>query len=150
MYVHCRFQFCGRPTPNVAFSLSRDLPISRLTIAGLEDLGYSVDYSAAQGFDASMMSASCRCNNRLRHRLQEGESPASENDRENAYDEPRRLSEEGWQLARDYGKAVLAENQESMNLIEGDGGPPDLGAEIIYVMYEENGVVHSIMVRDSD
>ena len=38
------------------------LPISRITVATLEDLGYGVDYGAADPFPASMLGP-CRCNN---------------------------------------------------------------------------------------
>lgn len=47
-------------------SLSRDNenPVSRLTVATLDDLGYSVNYGAADNYDASHLSESCICNRR--------------------------------------------------------------------------------------
>lgn len=39
-------------------------PTSRVTVATLEDLGYAVDYSAADTYDASNLSESCICNRR--------------------------------------------------------------------------------------
>jgi Leishmanolysin len=123
---------------------SGSLPISRLTVAALEDLGFEVDYSAAQAFPATQLSSSCRCNNRVRRQLHDVDLE----DEEETMNGPRRLSEEGWQSALQYGRTIIAENQKNMNLFPGE--IPDLGTERIYVLYEENGVVHNIMVTSKD
>lgn len=39
-------------------------PLSRVTVATLDDLGYTVDYGAADTFDASHLDESCICNRR--------------------------------------------------------------------------------------
>jgi hypothetical protein len=43
--------------------ISANAPMSRITIGWLEDLGYQVNYFAADPFDRSMLGASCVCNN---------------------------------------------------------------------------------------
>jgi hypothetical protein len=47
------------PFVNPTFSLSR------LTVASLEDLGYTVNYAAADAFPATSVAQNCRCNRRL-------------------------------------------------------------------------------------
>lgn len=48
--------------------LSRGLvnPLSRVTVATLEDIGYTVDYTAADSYDASHLDPSCVCDRRDR------------------------------------------------------------------------------------
>ena len=50
-----------------------DNPLSRITVATLDDLGYTVDYSSADAYDASHIDPSCICNRRERS-LQEYEA----------------------------------------------------------------------------
>ena len=50
-----------------------DNPLSRITVATLDDLGYTVDYSSADAYDASQIDPSCICNRRERS-LQEYEA----------------------------------------------------------------------------
>ena len=40
--------------------------------------------------------------------------------------------------------------EQAMNLMPGSDEYSDLGAEILYVLYEEDEVIHSIMVRSGD
>lgn len=47
------------------FASKQGMPLSRMTVGALEDLGYTVDYGAADSFPASRLNASCRCNNIL-------------------------------------------------------------------------------------
>lgn len=123
-----------------------DLPISRMTIASLEDLGYTVDYGAADNYFPGRLNPACRCNlDRVRRRLSDNQTNSIEDNR-HAQQQRRRLSEEGYQAALAYGKKEIAENQQSMALFPGDDQLSDLGTEMIYVLYLENDVVHHIMV----
>ena len=122
-------------------SADSTLPLTRVTIAGLEDLGYKVNYGSAESYQAESLAAGCRCNRRL------GDTSNSTH-QSTKY---RELSEEGKQIAVDYGKSLMAENRAQMGLIPGDGDVPDLGGEMIYVIYEEtDGGIHSIMVRQEE
>ena len=40
-------------------------PLSRITIASLDELGYDVDYDQADAYPASLLDPSCSCNRRL-------------------------------------------------------------------------------------
>lgn len=119
------------------------LPFSRLTIAGLEDLGYEVDYSQADPFTASDMNPQCRCNNRVRQRFLEEEIP--EDGVFNLGGHERRLSDEGREEAIAYGKEVLAKNREDMPIAPSDDAV-DVGGEIVFIIYMEQGVIYSVMV----
>lgn len=123
---------------------SGTLPLSKITIAGLKDLGYTVNYDAAQNFTGF----GCACGgSRLRRRLQNS-TALDDSSTWNIYPpQKRRLSEEGLQRATEYGKLVMAENRQAMSLV-GSGDAPDIGGEIIYILYEEDGVIHSVMVRE--
>ena len=47
-------------------------PLSRITIASLDELGYSVDYTEAEPYTAADLASTCDCTSR-RHRLGERE-----------------------------------------------------------------------------
>lgn len=125
-------------TPNA----NGDLPLSRVTIAGLEDLGYKVNYNMAESYRETELSSQCRCR-RLRRDLSE------EHRFTNSTQQPERsLSERGLNIATEYGKSILELNRQTASLIPGESDIPDLGSEVVYVVYqEENGEIFSIMVR---
>lgn len=127
---------------------SGSLPISRLTVAGLEDLGYQVNYGAAEPF-----SISCGCRRRGLRSNTTDPSFMELEDNYSSLDEAfgsssgrRRLSEEGEQTATEFGRNILQENREAMSLLPGSSDYPDLGGELIFVLYEEDGVVHNVLV----
>lgn len=122
-----------------------NLPVSRITIAGLDDLGYEVNYNEADPYTSSDMSPQCLCNNRLRRQL-------SNTTRAYSLDgmpTNRRLSGEGYSIAMSYGKQVLAQNRDSMSLFQ-DPNATDIGDQITFVLYLEQDVVHRIMVTADD
>lgn len=121
------------------------LPFSRLTIAGLEDLGYEVNYEEADFYTAADMSSECRCNNAVRHRanLEDGVFNIG------SHGHGRRLSDEGRRVAIEYGKEILARNREQLPLIPSKD-VIDIGGEIVFIMYMEEGVIYSVMVTAED
>ena len=143
---------------------STELTVSRITIAGLEDLGYEVDYEEAEPYDSSHMNPACLCNeNRLRRRttsttseearqlLEEGTLAGFINNNDNnttnmAPTRRRELSEEGRSAAMSYGKDVLAMRRDSMSLFPLPDTVYNLGEDVIFVIYEENETVHSVVV----
>jgi len=105
-------------------SLDDEMPLSRLTIGGLEDLGYSVNYDVADDYAPSDINSACLCSNDGggdRRRLGGGG-----NDLQAIFDFPhghaiplktalrgnhgagRNLSRETREYAISYGKALLA------------------------------------------
>ena len=120
-----------------------DLIMSRVTIAALADLGYSVDYSEAEPFDSTYVNPKCVCDPGLLR----GRSlmPATNT--------TRQLSDEGLERAMAYGRMQLSQNQNSNNLglIEmAPDGVQDLGQEVIYVLYSEDETIHRVMVTTDD
>jgi hypothetical protein len=120
------------------------LPISRLTIAGLEDLGYKVDYSAAEAFGASDMNPNCLCNTR-RNLLRDKSASVRR-----LSGPARQLSEEGQQNAIAYGQGIMAQNRQQNSLLPESDDAIDIGGEIVYVLYLENDTVYSMMVTPFD
>ena len=126
------------------------LPVSRLTLAGLQDLGYQVDYSQAESFSAADLNPSCRCNNRLRRNLWDKDNVQSiidlaEGPTESSIGGRRKLSTEGRQYATAYGQGLLAQNRDQISLLP-ESDVPDIGGDIVYVIYLEEDTVYSVMV----
>jgi Leishmanolysin len=117
-----------------------DLPISRLTIAGLEDLGYQVNYDATTAkYAASNMDSSCLCSNRRSGApIRRLSGPA------------RQLSAEGQQIAIAYGQGIMAQNRQQNSLIPESEDAIDIGGDIVYVLYQEDDTVYSMIVTPFD
>lgn len=132
--------------------------LSVVSIGSMADLGYQVDYKAADPFPKSKFGGSCVCNRRLRGsdgnttfldlmEEQEEEAPA-----------PRRreLSETGRQEAQAFGAALLQKRKEfgaaSAQTLTSSHTPSvdyvDVGSKVVMILYEEEGVVYSIRVHN--
>ena len=112
-------------------------PISKLTIAALDDLGYEVDYSRAQPYSPQ---ESCCNGNLYRSRILQ-----------DFFEEPKKpsISEDGRRLAESYGRKTLnqihdeaPENHDTEDLIY-------VGDSFLSVMYEENGYFYQVDVTVS-
>jgi Leishmanolysin len=124
-------------------------PLSRVTIGGLEDLGYAVDYSFADSYTASSLGAGCSCRRRL---TENGESFLLRASRASSDDpEPRRrmqLSEETRQYAIEQGLKFLQQNSPGTSAGAGASMPNQTATD------EKNGVRYvgdqmvSVLVRD--
>ena len=121
------------------------LPISRLTIAGLEDLGYTVDYSAAEAFGASNMDPSCLCGDKRRRLVRAKHASVRK-----LSGPARQLSSDGQQEAITYGQGILAQNKKQMSFLPDSDGAIDIGGDVVFVLYLENETVYSIMVTPFD
>ena len=145
-------------------SASTKLPVSSVTIAGLEDLGYEVNYDEAEPFDAAHMNATCLCNSNhtsnpslrrrslVRTNQQEVELgdgvPTPSSSSSSSY--RRELSEEGRAAAMSYGKDVLAARRDTMSITPLPDTIGNIGEDLVFVMFEENETVHSVLVIFSD
>ena len=138
---------------------SDGLEMSVFTVAALDDLGYTVDYSKADPFDTSKMNPNCVCNRRqLRGTTLEDDVHAAFSYQNVAklpltdYSKPsnRRppLSEEGHRIARAHGMAILDANHEWKNAyLRDDQAELYIGDQIIVVLYMENEFKYTVMVR---
>ena len=119
--------------------------LSRITIAAFEDLGYQVDYSGADAVSKYDLAFTCRCGIR---RLEDSHLGLFENTSQPH--SPRRLSDNGYQTAFNYGQSLLDKQEE---LIDSLGGRTELPEDIVFVgdravnvLYIEGGTVYSVTV----
>ena len=90
-----------------------DNPLSRITVASLDDLGYTVDYSNSDTFDASHIDPSCICNRRERS-MREYEAMKQQQQRLRHFVEPEQTAarlnaiEIGTKLLKSRSSAVIA------------------------------------------
>ncbi len=135
------------------------LELSILTVAALDDLGYTVDYSRADPFDTSKMSPDCVCNRRQLRGTAEndipevftyqnvGKLPISHISTAGSSSLRPPLSEEGDRIARAHGMAILDANHEWKNAyLKDEQAEQYIGDQIIVVLYMENGYKYTVMV----
>ena len=123
------------------FLSGRSQPLSRVTIAGSEDLNYVVDYSVADPYTAADIAPQCRCNSN---------TAAGTLTVDDGFVSRPPLSDVGHFEAFTYGKQLLAENQQVAGPLTGDEDWIDAGLISISVLYEENGFIYSIHVDNAD
>jgi hypothetical protein len=113
-------------------------PLSTLTIATLDDLGYTVDYSVADAYPlVGSMGGSCLCNRRLGG----GDAPLDGGARSSGSTSTRRkLSPVGLQIAEAYGMAQLDV------VDDGSHHAADIHIPSIMVYYMEDGAIHDVRV----
>ena len=109
-------------------------PFSRLSIASVEDLGYLVNYNAANVFDGR--NTTC-CS---------GTAPSTQS-------KPT-LSDAGRDDAFAYGQNILRENQLSdevaLLLEEDDSGLMYVGDKMVVVLYIEDGIIFEVFVTNHE
>lgn len=131
--------------------------LSVLTVASLDDLGYEVNYGAADRFDRSQMDASCVCNRR--RSLFTGNFGLTNEDGDfssadtgwgavlRKQRQPRRkLSDDGHAKATAYGKRILEERHARTVGLSLNNGGKYVGDKVVSVLYMEEGNVYSVEV----
>jgi hypothetical protein len=103
------------------------IPLSRLTIATLDDLGYTVDYSSAETFTKSNLNLNCQCTQKRQRRARRRHGSIldmSHGDthqlglRSSSSSSPppprqrRRLSDAAYQMALEYGENILSQRAQ--------------------------------------
>jgi len=135
------------------------LTFSRVTIAGLEDLGYTVDYAQAETYTSANMGSSCLCNAATRGlgELVNGAVRPFPNEEDVENVEPknrRRLSDEGRNAAMAFGTSILESRTEQrsgikFNLLNSDGdNGACIGDKVISVLYLEDGKYFDVLVTN--
>lgn len=111
--------------------------LSRITIAGLEDLGYTVDYSSATPFPATLLAPSCVCN--ANRNLLEDE----------LFRQPKSLQTEAGKAARlsaiNFGLSQLKSNRVAT--MENNSHSVYMGDKVIVVLYWAEDQVKSVIVK---
>jgi hypothetical protein len=136
-------------------------PLSRITVATLQDLGYQVDYSNADAFGRSDLAASCTCPaRRLRQKelsvieMKHGKvfSMASVvSGRSSTSGSRRRLSDTAEALAIEAGLEYLQTNAQHTNDTQVDDLRITYVADkIVSVLVLENGEIYGVTVYQPD
>lgn len=179
------------------------LPLSRITVASLEDMGYLVDYDAADPYTAANMSPSCVCSSNIQQETgteaEEKEQPSTNVRKVGSFvvstlfgDQPkkpvesrqrgnnnddtsedtvttrpspldldlmsnattttrgnrkRKLSDQGRQIAIDYGQKLLRANRALKSALKPEDAARYVGDQAVIVLYRENGEIYSIDIQ---
>ena len=118
-------------------------PVSRISIASLQDLGYTIDYSKADRFGSQDLNPACSCG--VIRRSLVGTRQLVYNDSQ--------LSEELYQQAVDYGNVILTESAElysqyvaSQPIGEGNELVEYVGDKVISIVVQDGDAVFSVVV----
>jgi len=88
--------------------ITGDLPMSRVTIGSLDDMGYTVDYAQADVYDESDLGPGCTCGRRERSVLEASQHGETRQlGRGHPTTKPQKLSETMRQHAIDVGTSIL-------------------------------------------
>ena len=122
-------------------------PLSRITIGSMEDIGYTVDYSAADSFVRADIATSCRCNRRSLMDMFHGETRQLGLGMSST--KKRHLSAETRQVAIDYGLSLLAERVSFLR--SAPAAPVDgisyIGDKVVSVVVADGDGIFSVVVR---
>jgi hypothetical protein len=124
-------------------------PLSRITVASLKDLGYVVDYTNVDSYTRNNLNANCLCNRRrsLTDRIHGDTHQLGLRIRGT---QRRLLSDEVYNMAISYGKAILSKNQQFGSLFTKDGTDSEVlfvGDQVVSVFVEDNGAFFDVAVR---
>jgi Leishmanolysin len=127
-------------------------PLSRITIATLADLGYTVDYSTAESYGRNDVNSTCTCGGR--RLLSESTKLNTANQLGTSHISTRRrsLSEEGYQGAVNYGQAILLQRRlaKKVSILANSIVRPDdivyVGDKVLVVFVEEDGAFFDVTV----
>ena len=118
--------------------------LSRITVATMEDIGYTVNLDAADAYTSADMDSSCVCNNG-RHADRTEELPP--------------LSNELHQQATAYGKRVLKrkhkdrqrrlQQHSDLDNEERRLGGVYVGDQVMYLLVRENDALHTVIVTQT-
>lgn len=151
---------CMGNEPMTGYADVGNSPLSRISIASLEDIGYDVDYSSADSYTESDLNPNCVC--RRRRTLVDmihGEThqlglriPGTQR---------RKLSDELFDMAMSYGKEKLAQRKQSPTSFESifdsiidttskTTAVQFAAKDVVAVFVIEDGVFYDVVVRSED
>ena len=126
-------------------ALNNPAPISTLTIASLEDIGYEVDYSVADEYNGTNTRDCCLSSSNL---------PSSEGPVVDTTPITPPLSDAGSAAAEAYGQEVLRENQRPDDLIQEEimkeNSLTYVGDRFVVVLYEEEERIYEVFVTNDE
>jgi hypothetical protein len=132
--------------------LSGTLELSRMTVATLDDIGYSVEYGQADPFLVSQVRSSCICSER---RLEEpGDTHVFNGSKHVAESKNvESVSDSGLEAAMAYGKEMLEDMATSRKPDLDERARQDdidfVGDQVVFVLYrDDSGNVRNIAVEN--
>lgn len=116
-------------------------PLSRITVGGLADLGYVVNYTAADKYTSKNLNKTCLCRKSLRgDRFLHIDTPTATTSKP-------KLTQEGFDKATQFGQGVLLRNSMKYGMKKSFDSQIAFAGNMVEVAYKENGHVHYVRVR---
>jgi Leishmanolysin len=109
-------------------------PLSKVTVGSFEDVGYTVDYVAAEAFGTENVAPQCLCNGR-RERGARGLGQSGHR---------RHLSNEMRQYAIEYGQEFMAERWSSLGEVNSE--TVRVGGEMVFVLVQDGDEKYDVAV----
>lgn len=149
MGIHL-MQLCDETKSFMLLFLST-IVFRRITIAGLQDLGYTVDFTQAAVYNSGDLDSSCIC--ATKRELSAVKPVPTEKDDTSSPKRRRKLSEEGRAQAVAYGQSLLVEAHEQHKRDQSIFQPlfdadelAFIGDKIVNVVYAEDGELYDVLV----
>lgn len=114
-------------------------PLSRISIAALDDMGYEVDYSTADPFTSDDLDRDCLCRRRTLLDMMHGETHALGLRTASGVETRRRISDSAYNTAILYGQKLLAARDSLF-----------IPSRVVSVLVEDNGSIFGVVVRAED
>jgi len=130
-------------TGSISLFSASTQPLSRMTIATLEDIGYTVDYSTAEPYSAADMAGFCTCSPFDSRRLGAPKGDAGRGGRNSG--SRRKLTEENLNAAIAYGQSILAAEPQTQIVAPGSSEEISEVYKVV-VFYEQDGFLHDVHV----
>ena len=118
-------------------------PISRMTLAALDDLGYTINYDVAGNYTREDIDEDCTCSDGGRsRRITRKTRSALESKRQ------RRISEETYQYAKAQGLNFMAQQRRrTRSVLSSVYSGMGLIAPIVHVLVKDEDGFHSVLVN---
>ena len=134
-------------------------PLSRISIASLEDIGYEVDYRNVDSYTASDLNPNCVCRRR-RTLLDMMHGETHQLGLRLPGTQRRKLSDDLFEIAMSYGKEELAKRQKApasiLSIFESLNGDTSKTAvqfaanDVVAVFVMEDGIFYDVVVRSEN
>lgn len=130
------------------------MPLSRITVGTLADMGYTVNYNGADSFGRALFSGACVCNRRLEEDGLVGSEEEVDGHKTNQKKEKKqRRMNDAYTSALEDAKQILRDMQAEPTFEEAVGSQVEsvVGDAVAYLYYDaEDESFHSLIVTKDD
>jgi hypothetical protein len=120
-------------------------PLSRITIASFQDLGYTVDYSTADNYTRANLGVNCTCSHRSLLNMHHGET--QQLGLGIATTVRHIISQKVYQSAMKVGLSILEERAASPEIRGGGSGLTYIGDQIVSILIQDGESYFSVVVK---